>query len=88
MKHLAQERLRYQRNLSISRRRIQYRKYQSAESAEQTKVDKARGRDAVTRRFKLLRAVLGARLSTSAATDLWTRNLRHLSLKRREEKSG
>ena len=49
-KQLAQER--YMENLGITRRRAQYRKYQ------QTKIDKARGGDAVTRRIKFQKGVL------------------------------
>merc|ERR1711954_453408 len=49
-KHLAQEK--YKEKLGETRRRAQYRKYQ------QTKIDKARGGDAVTRRTRFQKAVL------------------------------
>ena len=49
-KYLAREK--YRENLGITRRRAQYRKYQ------QTKIDKARGGDAVMRRIKFQKGVL------------------------------
>ena len=49
-KYLAQEK--YRENLGITRRMAQYRKYQ------QTKIDKARGGDAVMRRIKFQKGVL------------------------------